>query len=564
MKNRNIIVLILALLTLAISCKKDKEVFESKLMVGTAYLEMSNKSQRGNFDVLSNQRIEVTTQASWINLDSAVYQKGKNKVGFVTSINEDEERSAVIVVSMGNEQTQEVLVVQETGKAPIFYVKPGGGSGDGKSWANAIDLTTALDQATTNSTIYLAAGVYYPTKTIRNGDATNEADKTIEISKNLKLIGGYEENPTSSSQPNPLVNKTVFDGQINAQTQAYHTVTITAPFDVESKVTLNGIIIRGGNATNRGSQVTIGDTKYNRGWGGGILLANARVELRNVEVIDNKTSNSGGTVGYGAGVYAFGNVKIEMYDSKINDNRGGNNGGGLWLADGELVAYNSTFNNNHASGTAGGLHGYPNANITLYNCEIKNNSNTSYGAGLYVRENSKAIVVNTLITGNKSTSSNGGGGVMQYGGTSVFLISSTVTNNSSVGPGGGIYRRNLMNNLSVLNSIVALNSQVSSSKDIDMFTEASATAANIKNSVIMESFYMDSGDIDANKVFTPSTMLDGLFMPVGSNNPALTGGLNQASLSSFGNTFSPVLSDLITKDKFGLDRTAPIMGYKVK
>ncbi len=563
MRNTNIIILMLALLTLVVSCKKDKDVFDSTLLVGTAYIEVSNKAQRGTFDVLSNRPIEVSTDVGWITLDSTAYNKGKHKVGFETSINDDEERSATIVVRIGNEQQQEVLVVQETGKAPVFYVKPGG-TGDGKSWANAIDLTTALEQATTNSTLHLAAGVYYPTKVIRNGDANNEADKTIEISKNLKLIGGYEENPTVSSQANPTVNKTIFDGQISAQTQAYHTVTITAPYDLESKVSLNGIIIRGGNATNRGSQVTIGDTRYNRGWGGGLLIANARVELRNIEVVDNKTSNSGGTVGYGAGVYAFGNAKIEMFDSKINDNKGGNNGGGFWLADGDLIAYNSTFNGNHASGTAAGLHGYPNANITLYNCEIKNNTNTSYGAGLYVRENSNAIIVNTLITGNKSTSSNGGGGVMQYGGTSVFLISSTVTNNSSSGPGGGMYRRNLTNNLSILNSIVALNTQVSSSKDIDIYTEASATSPSIKNSVITGAYYTDNGNIDTDKVFTPSTMLDGVYMPIGINNPALTGGVSQVSLSTYGNSFTPALSDLITKDKFGNDRSAPVMGYKVK
>lgn len=563
MKSRNFITLILVLLTLVFSCKKEKNIFESKLLVGTAFIEVSNKQQRGMFDVLSNQSIEVSTDASWITLDSTVYAKGKHKVGFLAGANEDEERSAIILVRMGNEQEQEVIVVQETGKAPVFYVKPNG-NGDGKSWANATDLSTALDQATTNSIIYLAEGVYFPTKSIRNGDASNELDKTIEIAKNIKLVGGFEPNPTSSSQANPSLYKTIFEGQINAQTQVYHTVTITAPFDPESKVSLNGIVIRGGNATNRGSQVTIGDTKYNRGWGGGMLIANAQVELRNIEVVENKTSNSGGTVGYGAGVYAFGNAKIEMYNCKINENRGANNGGGFWLADGELIAYNSTFNNNHAAGTAGALHGYPNAKITLYNCEIKNNTNTSYGAGLYVREKSSAIVVNTLITGNKSTSANGGGGIMQYGGTTVSLISSTVTNNSSVGPGGGIYRRNLTNDLSIINSIVALNNQVSSSKDVDNFSEASATAASVKNSVIMESYFTETGEVDPNKSFSPTTMLDAVYMPIGVNNPALDGGLSKANLSSLGNSFTPALSELITKDKFGVDRNTPIMGYKVK
>src|SRR5690606_38411124 len=539
MKNINYLILIIAFVSLFTACKKDKNIFESKLLIGNTYLEVSNKSQRYTFDVLSNKEIEISTDATWITLDSTNFGKGKNKVGFTASLNEDDERSAVILVRMDAENEREVLVVQETGKAPVFYVKPDG-TGDGKSWVNAMDLNSALEQSTTNSIIHLTEGIYKPTKTIRNGDATNESDKTIEIAKNITLIGGYEANPTSSSTANPAVYKTIFDGQLSSSINSYHTVTITAPFDAESKVSISGIVIKGGNATNRGSNVTIADVRYNRGWGGGMLIANARVELSNVEVIENKTSNSGGTVGYGAGIYAFNNAEITLKNVKINNNRRGNNGGGLWLADGRLIAYNSQFNNNSASGTAAGLHGYPNATLTLYNCEIKNNSNTSYGAGLYVRENSTAYVINSLISGNKSTSANGGGGVMLYGGTTVHLISSTVVDNTSAGPGGGVYKRNLVNNLNIYNSIIANNTQAATSKDVDMFAEASATNPSIKNSVIMTSVYSAEGTVVSGSTFSPNTMLNNDFMPIGQNNPALQYGVDKDCLSAYGSTFNPI------------------------
>src|SRR5690606_11697879 len=255
MKNINCLILIIAFVSLFIACKKENNTFESKLMIGNAYLEVSNKSQRYTFDVLSNQNIEVSTDASWITLDSANFEKGKNKVGFTALTNEDDERSGIILVKMGAENEREVLVVQETGKAPVFYVKPDG-IGDGKSWANATDLNTALEKSTTNSIIYLSEGVYKPSRTIRNGDATNEADKTFEIAKNLTLIGGFEANATSASKSNPFIYKTILDGQLSASVNCYHTVTITAAFDAESKVSISGIIIKGGNATNRGSNVT--------------------------------------------------------------------------------------------------------------------------------------------------------------------------------------------------------------------------------------------------------------------------------------------------------------------
>lgn len=564
MKNVNYLILIFALVSIFSACKKDKDVFESKLMVGNTFMEVSNKSQRHVFDVLSNEDIEISTEATWITLDSTKYSKGKNKIGFTATENEDDERSAVILVQMGLDNEKEVIVVQETGKAPEFYVKVNG-TGDGSSWANATDLTTALDKATTNSIIHIAEGTYMPTKTIRNGDASNEADKTIEISKNLSLIGGYEANPSSASVPNSALFKTVFNGQLTSALHVYHTVTVTAPTDPESKVYLEGIVIKGGNATNRGSNVTISDVRYNRGWGGGMLIANTNVTLRNVDIMENKTSNSGGTVGYGAGLYAFNNANLIFHNVRVNDNRGGNNGGGLWIADGNLIAYDSEFNNNYTAGTAAGVHGYPNANITLYNCEIKNNSNTSYGAGLYVRENSKAFVINSIISNNKSSSANGGGGIMLYGGTTVHVISSTVVNNiSTTGPGAGIYKRNLVNNLTIYNSIVANNSQVSTSKDVDMFAEATATEPIVKNSVIMSSVYTDAGTVDGNLIFAPGTMLNSDFMPIGMSNPALSIGLNKTELLNYANTFNPILSDLIAKDKFGVDRTLKIMGYKVK
>lgn len=563
MKNINYLSLIIVFVSIFGACKKEKDMFESKLLVGSTYMEVSNKAQRHVFDVLSNEDIEVTTDVSWILLDSTKYVKGKNKVGFAATKNEEEERSAVILVKVGSTSEREVLVIQETGKAPVYYVKPNG-TGDGKTWATATDLTTALDNATTNSTLYLAEGTYLPNKTIRNGDATNEADKTIEIAKNLTLIGGYEANPSSTSKPDPERYKTIFDGQLTATVNSYHTVTITAPYDQESIVSLQGITVKGGNATNRGSTVTIADVKYNRGWGAGMLIANAKVELRDVDVVENKTSNSGGTVGYGAGVYAFSNAVLIFHNVKINGNRGGNNGGGLWIADGSLTAYHSQFNNNHAAGTAGGLHGYPNAIITLYNCEIKNNSNTSYGAGLYVREGSVAHVVNTLISGNKSTSSNGGGGVMLYGGTTVNIISSTVVNNSSVGPGGGVYKRNMVNNLNIFNTIIANNTQASSSKDVDLYAEATATDPSIKNSIVMSSLYTDAGTVDGTLSFAPGTMLNAEFIPIGQNNPALTHGVDKTTLLAYGNTFTPVLADLLGTDFFGIERTLKVMGYSVR
>ncbi|ERJ57750.1 right-handed parallel beta-helix repeat-containing protein [Sphingobacterium paucimobilis] len=562
MKNINYILLCL-LLVLA-SCKKDKEGFEEKLLMNVDYMEVSSKTNAYSFEVLSNTTIGVETDADWILLDTTAYEKGKRRIGFSTVTNAEDERSGTISVRINQDESRQVLVVQESGKVPVFYVTVDG-TGDGKSWNTPTDLNTAIEKATTNSTIYLAEGVYKPSKTIRNGDASEESDYTFEISKNITLIGGFAEDALPGAKPNAALYKTILDGQLASGKEAFHTVTITAALDTESKVHLEGLTIRGGHATDRSTNTTISSVKYSRGHGGGLLIANARVYLRQVEITDNKASNAKGTVGFAAGMYVFAGADVTMEDSKVNGNtNSSNNGGGVWVADATLTAYHCQFNDNYAKGTAGGIHGYPNANIYLYDSEVMNNSNTSYGAGVYMRENSNAVLVNCLIVGNKSTSANGGGGVMQYGGTKVDIISSTITGNEVVGPGGGVYRRDKVNNLTVVNSIISGNKQAATSKDVDAHTDNVTVIPSIKNSVTGASTYGDAGTVVAGAVFAPSSMLNAEFLPIGTNNPALTYGLTGTSLGAIGQGYNPQLDKRIEKDINGEPRTGTFMGAKVK
>ncbi|MBE8721939.1 right-handed parallel beta-helix repeat-containing protein [Sphingobacterium pedocola] len=564
MNNMNYI-LLAALIFLGLgSCKKDKDPFEEKLLMGTDYMEVGSKSNAYNFEVLSNQTISVESDVDWIQLDTVAYSKGKQRVGFTVVTNADDERTGIILVRMNEANAKQVLVVQESGKVPVFYVTVDG-TGDGKSWNSPTDLNTALEQTTTGSTIYLAEGVYTPSKTIRNGDTGEESDKTFEISKNISLIGGFAADALPGATPNATRYKTILDGKMASGKEAFHTVTVTAVLENESMVYLEGLTIRGGNATNRGSNVSINGVQYNRGHGGGIAIANAIVHLKEVEIVDNKASTSGGTAGYAAGMYVFAGAKVTMEDSKVNNNsNNNNNGGGVWVADASLVAYRSQFNNNYARGTAAGIHGYPNATIHLYNSEVSNNSNTSFGAGVYMREKSHAILVNCLIIGNKSTSPNGGGGVMLYAGSKADIISCTITGNEIAGPGGGVFRQSLVNNLTIVNSIISGNTQRSGSTDVDAHADNAAVIPSIKNSAITAAIYGDAGSIVAGVSFSPTTMLNSVFLPIGDNNPALSYGLDGTRLKGLAQTYNPVLDDAIASDIQAENRSLAIMGAKVK
>ena len=560
---KNILFFLVATLCLwsVSSCKKDDSSIEQKLLAGTEFIEAGSKAGSYQFDVLSNVDMMVDTDVDWITLDSTLYSKGKRKITFKVVNNEDDERSGVISVRINEDMVKQVLVSQESGKVPVFYVSPDG-TGEGNSWNSPTDFATAMEKATTGSTIYMMEGTYYPTKTIRNGESTEESDKTFEISKNISVIGGFPSDAMPGATPNAELYKTILQGRMQSGKQAFHTVTITANNEADSKVYLEGLTITGGNATDRSTNITISSIRYSRGQGGGIAIGPAKVHLKYVNIIENKATADKGTAGFAAGLYAFSNANVTMENCKVNNNQNtANNGGGVWIYASSLTAYNTQFNGNSARGTAGGVHGYPDATIILYNSEVMNNSNTSYGAGLYMRERSKAILVNCLLTGNTSTSVNGGGAVMLYDNSRADIISCTITGNQVAGPGAGVYRRMNVNNLTVVNSVISGNTQASTSTDVDAFTDNAGVTPVIKNSVISGAVYGDGGTVVSGLSFNPATMLSSSFRLTGANNPALTNGLNESALSALGLTYVPPLeSSLISKDKNNAARTGAIMG----
>lgn len=546
------------------ACKKDKEAFEEKLMAGTELMEVGSKAGKYQFDVLSNAKMLLESDVAWIVLDTSELEKGKRKIVFEVQANQDDERSGIITIRINDEISKRVLVSQESGKVPVFFVSPSG-TGDGSSWASPSTLQAAMEKATTGSTLYLMEGTYTPSKIIRNGDSAEESDKTFEINKNISLIGGFSSEAIIGAKPNAALYKTILDGRFPSGKQAFHTVTVTAAKETGSQVYIEGLVITGGNATDRSTNISINGLNFSRGQGGGISIGGSQVHFKAVEIIENKATADKGTAGFAAGIYAFGSADVIMENSKVNNNTNeGNNGGGVWMHTSNLTAYNSQFNRNSARGTAGGVHGYPNAKIILYNSEVSQNSNTSYGAGLYLREKSTGILVNCLLVANTSTSKNGGGAVMLYDDCKIDIISSTITGNEIPGPGAGVYRRSKVNNLTIVNSIISGNKQDASSTDVDAYTDNAGISPAIKSSAIADQVYTEAGSVASGLSFNPATMLSNQYLPIGLNNPALTHGLNSSSLTTLGQTYSPVLENHISVDKNGNERTDKIMGALIK
>lgn len=562
MESRNVLKFFTLILLTSVffGCKKSDEHFEKKLLVNTDYIEVSSKSNSYSFEVLSNQDIELSTDVDWITFDTTALAKGKHSISFTTQKNEDEERSATISVKISEELTKDILVIQEAGLVNIFYVK-NGASGSGRSWEQATDLMTALNNATSGSIIHIAEGTYIPSKTITNGEPSNAGDNTFEINKNISLIGGYPADATTGTSPDPQLYKTIFSGKQADGAECFHVVTISAPVATGEKVSIEGITVKEGNATDRGINITINGNQFSRGMGGGMLIGGSTVLLKDVDIIENTASAKSGTAGFCAGLYVFGNASLEMQNCKINDNsNAANNGGGLWVNASKAHIYNSQVNNNYTKGTAGGVHAYPNAEIFMYNSEVKGNKNGSYGAGVYARENSKIALINCLVTDNASTSANGGGGVMMYDGCQADIISCTITENSTKGPGGGIYRRQNSNSLTLINTIVSGNAQSGSSTDVDSYVTAAGPLV-VKSSVLATKAYDSAGSEITTATFNPISMLDANYRPIGNDNPALQSGMGASQLDLISQSHNPVLGSQILEDFNGASREGKaIMG----
>ncbi|AKD02022.1 BACON domain-containing carbohydrate-binding protein [Pontibacter korlensis] len=523
------------LVTLA-GCKKDDEDFEPRLFLENQAFSVANTSSKHTIVFLTNQAWQVETDVDWISLEQTSGEKGKVNLSFTVEENDDDERTGKITVSANGVTQQEILVTQEAGNRDDIYVRVDG-TGEGYSWDDATNLQNALGIAVSGNTIHIAEGVYTPTATVTGGDPGDAGDVTFEISKYVRLKGGYPADATEGSEASPHQYRTILSGG----GVSYHVVTVSAPKTEGQKVVLEGLKITEGKAGPATSSAKINGTSFRRDYGGGITIGNAVVDILDTEIVDNMSDKNV------AGLYAFGGSVVTIHRSKINNNSSAGNAGGVWISESVAHMYDTEVKGN-SGGTAAGVHGYPDATVNMYNSIIADNNGRSYGAAYYIRQNSKGLLVNCLIYGNTSTSANGGGGVMMYNNNEAVIVNTTITGNSINGPGGGIYRRAGVNKVSIYNSIVSGNEQKGDGPDVDVY-ESDAPAPVVGSSVLGSVAYEANGEAIEGASFDAGTMFTEAYVPVGENNPALEHGMSADDLVKLGSSLSPAVeSSLITKD----------------
>ena len=202
--------------------------------------------------------------------------------------------------------------------AKVLHVKSGS-HGDGSSWALAFgDLQQALAIAMEGDEIWVARGIYFPTK-------SNDRDVAFVVPSGVKLLGGFVGDESNPEHRDFTLNRTILSGAIGSpQNDSDNSYTVVIFWNASPQTLLDGFEISGGNANNPvqginpsncggaifndgangASSPTISNCtfKSNRAFYGGAIYNNAlqgncsMTRILNCEFIANDASIEGGAV----------------------------------------------------------------------------------------------------------------------------------------------------------------------------------------------------------------------------------------------------------------------------
>ncbi len=572
----------IALSVLAIaSCKKEKEAGETEIItVSPNTIEAPGTSKESyTLNVVTSELWAaeasdfITVDPSWGTGSASVkvtVAKNNTDVPRVGEITFKVEGKGEVVVTVN--QTEGII--EELGHRKFYVKVDGSAEADGRTWATATTWEKAYDEAVEGETIHFAAGTYVPSTLVPATDESKPGNVSFVVLKNVNIIGGYPADATSAAAIyDPVKNVTVLSGALSEEVTAYHVMVIGGPVSEEGKiVTVKGLTFSNGNGTGCESPV-INGANLQAGRAGAVAVSgktnvtfedctfsnNKAKEAGAVQVFGNNIGNEKlcaavfkncaffGNVAEGSNSGAMGVTKsvVYVYDCTFDSNTTTNNAGAV-MVDGHwsqtsgdqawFYAFNSTFSNNVSGQVGSAVYGIWGDHMALVNCTFANNSSTGNGAAISGHY-AEIDVVNCTITGN-------------------------------TGKWGGICAKQPAANcvIKVYNSVIAGNTE---GMDICKENDAAADVA-VYSSIAGANIYSAAGAPSACS-FAPATMFGTLadnggktqtIALVGTDNPAVTGGLDAAAIAKVVvDTIVPADDQaLAQKDQRGASRTGKHMG----
>ncbi|VAX18982.1 5'-Nucleotidase domain protein [hydrothermal vent metagenome] len=253
------------------------------------------------------------------------------------------------------------------------------------------------------------------------------------------------------------ISQTVIDGNQQGCVVVFESgedsTTVLSGFTITNGVVPIDSLLGGGISCKNNSNLTLsylkilnneslsGDYQY----GGGILILDSEVEIRNCIISENRARRGGGI--------NLENSNVNISNSEISNNEVSKNGrgGGIWSRDSEMLIKNTKINSNNAFHPLSSLGNLTEGGgVYLRNCqgkmdsiEVSYNHSDWVGGGLAIYD-SDFIIKNSLIIGNSANllSNNGEGGGIYYvninEGYSLKLHDVRIENNYAESSGGGI------------------------------------------------------------------------------------------------------------------------------
>jgi WD40 repeat protein/serine/threonine protein kinase len=330
---------------------------------------------------------------------------------------------------------------------------------DGNSWGTAFnDLQNALKVAQPNTEIWVAAGIYKPDR------GTGAREASFRLKNGVRLFGGFTGTETDIDQRDPNRNETVLSGDLkgddgpnfaNYDDNSYHVVSAS---NTDSSTVLDGFVITGGNAN--------GPVGYECCDGGGIFSTADRLTLINCTFRFNSAGEHGGGMYHDSGRSNLSLTNCIFSNNRATSQRGHGWGGGVVITDAKGTMNNCTFDGNLANdgggaflrktagfvlqnctfignraakNSGGGIRSYTENTFSLLNCRFVGNSACNEGGGVFNDGESNATLANCIFVGNSAR--NGGGGMSnwpdKHGPSHARLTNCTfIANSSRVTPGG--------------------------------------------------------------------------------------------------------------------------------
>jgi len=202
-------------------------------------------------------------------------------------------------------------------QAKTIYVKVDG-NGNGTSWSDAMgDLFLALESATFGDQVWVARGVYSPTKeTNRNA--------TFEVFDGVQVYGGFVGTETTLVQRDWVKNKSILSGEIGTPSVDDNVYNVLYTRNVSETTIIDGFTITKGNANGtgeKGSMERSGAGWYNEGKGG-----KSNPTVANCIFIHNFARD-------GAGIYNFANEGVcnpKIVNCQFIENKADLDGGAIY------------------------------------------------------------------------------------------------------------------------------------------------------------------------------------------------------------------------------------------